>query len=333
MGWYQRRVHGGGKLREPRMMETQSTTIPIGCSCGGEGEFKVNLRGASSKQVEITAERSVRDAIREAFGSDAIGDGLKALVRRCVELDEEDTRNMADVFGDGWKSNVCSHKHDDGQLGLFLTLPAWEEVNLDDSLGHIGLAHGKHRTAPAEIRIVDPNSMLKVNFRTMTQRQFSLHLMPHTTIAEVKESVRTEEGIPEDQQRLIYGGKQLEDDRTVGDYSIPDDAVVHLVLRLRGGMYHPTSGREELFAFALRQEQVTVPCCDSSNVMVSIQRSPTIGDFVQACIRECVQGEESDETGLWGDDDEAAVDAFIAMLDGCIGRSTHGEDADQDPDE
>ena len=117
---------------------------------------------------------------------------------------------------------------------------------LNAVLQEIGSTNPQHlelisKNQDAFIRLInEPNSRggdmrMKISIKSMTGKTFSLDVRPSNSVGEVKCLIWDKEGMPPDQMRLVFNSEQLQDDdRTLSDYNIEKDSVLHLLLKIRG---------------------------------------------------------------------------------------------------
>lgn len=94
----------------------------------------------------------------------------------------------------------------------------------------------KHQSFPE-------NEPFDITAKTLTGRILQIKVRPNDTVLDIKKEIYRQDELPFEQQRIVFNGKHITDDQTVNDCGISQGSCLHLILRLRGGMFHESSSK------------------------------------------------------------------------------------------
>ncbi|KAF2118753.1 integral membrane protein [Lophiotrema nucula] len=223
---------GKGGLFLP-MFQSEAMWIDFSCSYNKAYMIKVYVGGVNAISGEPAVETAATKLRR-----------MQKLYARGIAPKADKASPLQDymvVPKQPWLDGIADSN---GTVRQFVAMPLGSGYSVEsqitgmDSMGGLQLEVTPVKAPPigprSSVRGV-PLKYFKVQVQTLTGKAIIIPTCTHDHIEDLKTKVQDAEGIPLDQQRLIFNGQQLEDHRLLVEYRIGEMSKLHIVLRLRGG--------------------------------------------------------------------------------------------------
>ena len=254
----------------------------------GENSNLPTIFTGQAATVQVTLPKTLGSIIYLPITDNMTGGELFAALARMHKLDGSRTRARVIVFPDLPKTS--------DQRKIF------EILQKEKTLLSQGIVPGSRLELELDKKRDIEKSIIYV--KTLTGKTITVKGHLTMLVEDLKEEIQNIEGIPPDQQRLIFAGKQLEDDRSLAMYGIADGSILHLILRLRGGMYDISSGREDLKELSVVKKimsrglvpiEVVLPDC--STVLLEVPKEESLEDIKKRLVA-ALRKEEDDNFAM-----------------------------------